>query len=158
MPLAAHAAAAMRGAAVDLRIAVVASGAVADLFGGFEIVLLDKPGPQSDSLRAGVALAEARGAGRIVVTLGDMPLVTATLIDRVLAIPDAAAVTDGTRRMPPAAFPAEQFPRIQALEGDRGAGALLRELPAEALIRVAPETLTDIDTPEALAAIPPPSG
>ena len=152
-PLAARAAAAMRAAPVDMRIAVAAAPEVARLFAGFEVVAPDPPGAQSDSLRAGIRRARALGAGRIVVTLADMPFVDANLIAAVLSRAETAAATDGDRRTPPAAFPAARFDDLLRLGGDRGAGALLRGLPPEALVTAPRGALADVDTPDALAAL-----
>ncbi len=155
-PVAAHAAAAMRAARVDLRIAVVRGPAVAALFDGFDIVQLP-PGAevQSDSLRAGVARARTLGATRVLIALADMPGVDAALLDAVAARgagSGAAAATDGARRTPPAAFGADAFDALLQTRGDAGAGSLLRALPEAALVPAAPGQLADIDRPEDLAA------
>ncbi len=156
-PVAAHAAAAMRTARVDLRIAVTRSDAVAALFAGFDIVQLPPEAEvQSDSLRAGVARARTLGATRVLIALADMPGVDAALLDSVAERglrEGRAAVTDGARRMPPAAFGADAFDALMQVRGDSGAGALLRALPEAALVRAAPGQLADIDRPEDLAAL-----
>jgi molybdenum cofactor cytidylyltransferase len=151
-----HAAQAMYGFGPDVLIAVITSPEVAELLPDFEIAMpLEEAPEQSDSLRAGISLAESRGATRIVIALADMPFVTADLLQTVVGRSTAScpsAVTDGRRTMPPACFPQSCFSDLRNLSGDRGAAALLRKLPPSALVKVAQETLRDIDTPDLLRA------
>lgn len=158
-PLVSYAATSLRGAKPDFLIAVVRSDAVAAYLGGYQIVFPQMSDPaQGDSLKAGVARAESLGADRIMVTLGDMPFVSAELIADVAALCTdgrPSATTDGTKNLPPACFPASCFPALLALRGDRGAGNLVRDLPPYALIRASPDQVQDIDTPEALTALNP---
>ncbi|MFD0981766.1 NTP transferase domain-containing protein [Tropicimonas aquimaris] len=161
-PLAACAAEAMRGVALDHRLVVTSSAEVAALFEGFERV----PGAgdmagQADNLRAGVARARALGADRLLIALADMPLVGAEVMQAVLercGATCASAVTDGRRRMPPACFPQSDLAALSGLQGDRGAGALLRGLPSTALVTVAADVLADVDTVADLAALAASSG
>lgn len=150
-PLVGYAAAALRDLGPDLLIAVARSDAVADALDGFEIVRPPEgQGGQADSLRAGIARARDLGATRAIVVLGDMPFVTADLLRRIADSATAhrpSAATDGTRAMPPACFPAAVFPRLLRLRGDRGAAALLRDLPPEALVPAPASALRDIDLP-----------
>lgn len=156
-PLLLHAAAALRALSPDILIAVTRSDAVADLLSDFEIARPSMPDPaQGDSLKAGVALAQERGAGQVVITLGDMPFVTPDLIGAVVARASdtsPSATTDGTTLLPPACFPAAMFPQLLALSGDRGAGSLLRDLPEHARVRAPADILQDVDTPDRLAAL-----
>lgn len=152
--LGAWAAAAMRDAPVEARIAVAASARVAALFAGFAVVPPGGGGQQSDSLRAGLAAARRAGADRVVVTLADMPAAAAGDIAAVLAVQrgDApAAAWDGARAMPPAAFPSAWFARLEALQGDRGAGALLAAAADLVRVPLPPARLVDIDTEDDLA-------
>lgn len=151
-PLAHYAAAAMCAVPLDRRIVVTGSQAVADLFQGFQVVMLDNSGTvQSDSLRAGVTAA--RGADRLLIALADMPFVTpahlAAVLERCGAI--GSASTDGTRPMPPACFPATRHDALAELSGDKGAAPLLRALPKTALIPAPFPVLFDVDTPETLS-------
>ncbi len=156
-PLAGWAAEAMRDVALDRRLVVAGSADVAALYHGFEP--LDGPGPeggQADSLRIGVARAAELGATRLLVCLADMPLIGGDVLEAVLLACDAdtaSAASDGRVRMPPACFPAADLARLAALQGDRGAGALLSELPEASLVRVAPELLGDVDRAEDLARL-----
>ncbi len=153
-PVASWAARAMQGVPVDHCLVATRSERVATLFRGFEVLLLPpEADAQSESLRIGAARAEALGADQVLITLADMPLVGHGVLAEVAAAcnPErASAATDGARRSPPACFPRCQFAALQALSGDAGAGQLLRELPEEALVKVAPRRLSDIDTPEDL--------
>ena len=67
---------------------------------------------------------------------------------------EAACATDGTTPLPPAAFPEEMFAALAGAQGDRGAGALLREIPAARRLTLPPDRLRDIDRPEDLRAGP----
>lgn len=154
-PLVAHAAAALAGAGLDGLIGVVSNQKVAALLPGFTIARIDAGAPQSAALHAGLAAARAAQAERVVVALSDMPGIAPAIHAQLLARADAqgrAAVTDGKRITPPAVFSRRDFAALAALQGDRGAGVLIRRFPETALVRVAPEVLEDIDTPEALAA------
>lgn len=156
-PLLSWAAGTMQALALDHRIAVTAEGRVAALLPGFDIVAVPPDADQSASLRAGVARARALGVDLLLVALGDMPLITPGLLAGVMARArrhGAAAATDGELRAPPAAFAAGHFDALLALSGDRGAGAILRGLPDDAL-EPAPGLLADIDTRDDLSALSP---
>lgn len=161
-PLAAHAAEALRATDLDVRIAVVSPGPVARLFDGFEVLSLpdadaDADAEQSDSLRVGVRRAVEIGADRLLITLADMPLVSAGLLAQVLAlcgdeIPSCVRA-DSTGPMPPACFPAASFPALLGLVGDRGAGALLKSLPDTSMLTMPDQMLSDVDTLSDLARL-----
>ncbi len=112
------------------------------------------------SLKAGVA-ALPPAAGGVVVCLGDMPQVDAALIDRLIAAfePDKGALVvvptiDG-KRGNPVVWSRRFFPDLMAVEGDVGARNLIGR-HAEAVTEVplsGNAALTDVDTPEALAAV-----
>ena len=155
-PLVSYAATAMRKVDITHRIAVVGSDAVGDHLAGFDV---RKPAIEleemSQSLRVAVQQAELLGADQLLISLGDMPFVTTNMLSEVLALASVtgtAAVTDGMRRMPPACFPASAFAKLSDLSGDTGATQVLRELSANAFIRVDLSCLRDIDTQSDLAA------
>ena len=113
------------------------------------------------SLQAGLAAvpAEARAA---LVCLGDMPLVTARDVARLLEAYDPdegrliVAPTHNGALGNPVLWDRRFFPEMMALSGDRGARALL-ERHAEHLATVAMDSdavLRDVDTPEQLAGLP----
>jgi molybdenum cofactor cytidylyltransferase len=113
----------------------------------------------STSLKTGVATVPDSADG-VVVLLGDMPEVQATLIDRMIAAfspPDNRAICIAVheqRRGNPVLWSRTFFPEIAALAGDEGAKRLLaehEELVCE--IEADGGALRDIDTPEALAAL-----
>lgn len=149
-PLITYAAQAMRGAGLDRLIAVVANPALKPYLDDFEIVEIESP-EQSVSIRAGVVAAG--DFDRLLIALADMPGITCTLLKRLL---EAAADSRPSASygigppMPPACFPAAWLSRLSGLSGDRGAGALIRDLPPDSLI-YAPELLQDIDTVEQLS-------
>jgi molybdenum cofactor cytidylyltransferase len=114
----------------------------------------------STSVKAGIAAVPKEIDGA-VVCLGDMPLVDAALIDRLIAsfAPDrgsliALPVSDG-RRGNPVLWSRRFFDELLTLEGDVGARALLErhsELVAEVPVDGSGAFL-DIDTPETLEAV-----
>ena len=110
----------------------------------------------STSLKRGFAALPPEAEAAIVL-LGDMPLVDAALIDRLVGRwsekrPAALVPVSGGRRGNPVVLSAVLAPEIARLEGDAGAGPLLRERgdvieePVDA-----PGVLHDVDTPDALA-------
>ena len=114
----------------------------------------------STSLKAGIKAVPAEADGAIV-TLGDMPQVSAKLLDRLIAAfdPEHGALVvvptfDG-KRGNPVLWARRFFADLMAVEGDVGARHLIAGY-AEAVTDVPVEdaaALTDIDTPEALIAV-----
>lgn len=113
----------------------------------------------STSLKAGIAAVPAEADGAIVC-LGDMPQVSAKLIDRLIGAfnPARGALivvpTMERKRGNPVLWSRRFFNDLAALEGDVGARHLIGSY-AEAVTEVAVDdaaVLTDIDTPEALLA------
>ncbi len=154
-PLASFAAAALAGVPLAARAAVCPEER-AGMFPGFERLEAPAGSEQSASLAAAAQWAAARGAAGLLVVLGDMPFVTAADLAAVLraAGEGAASVTDGARRMPPAAFASGLFPALMAAEGDQGARRILKGLSPGQLVRLPAERLRDIDTLGDLAAAP----
>jgi molybdenum cofactor cytidylyltransferase len=111
----------------------------------------------STSVKTGLAAVPADADGAIVC-LGDMPQVSAALIDKLIAAFDAergalvvVPVIDGQRGNP-VVWARRFFPELAALEGDVGARHLIGRYP-EAVAEVAltdTAALIDVDTPEAL--------
>jgi len=114
----------------------------------------------ASSVKAGIAAVPKTAAGA-VVCLGDMPLIDARLVDRLIAAfePDrgmliAVPVSDG-RRGNPVLWSRRFFSELMSLDGDIGARHLIAR-HAEAVAEVAVEgqgAFVDIDTPQALAAV-----
>jgi molybdenum cofactor cytidylyltransferase len=114
----------------------------------------------STSVRAGLAAVPDEVDGAIVC-LGDMPQVTAPLIDKLVAAfdPERGALVvvptiDG-KRGNPVVWARRFFPELMTLDGDIGARHLIGRYP-EAVSEVAladSAALTDVDTPEALVRV-----
>jgi len=113
----------------------------------------------STSVKAGLAALppEAEAA---IVCLGDMPQVTSSLIDRVIAAfdPECNALvvlpTFAGKRGNPVLWSRRFFPELMALEGDVGARHLIGAYP-EVVTEVPVDNaaaMVDIDTPDALRA------
>jgi molybdenum cofactor cytidylyltransferase len=110
------------------------------------------------SVKAGIA-AVPEGIDGAIVCLGDMPLIDAKLIDKLIDAfaPDRGAlivapVADG-RRGNPVLWSRRLFAELMALDGDIGARRLIAQ-HAEAVAEVEVEgksAFLDIDTPEMLA-------
>jgi len=117
----------------------------------------DFAGGLASSVRAGIA-AVADNADAAVICLGDMPLIDAGLIDRLIDAfaPElgnliAVPVADG-RRGNPVLWSRRFFNELMTLDGDIGARHLIAR-HAEAVAEVSVEgngAFLDIDTPQAL--------
>jgi molybdenum cofactor cytidylyltransferase len=113
----------------------------------------------STSLKTGIAAVPTDCDGAIVI-LGDMPGITAALIDKMIAAFDPAedrvicVATRGGKHGNPVLWARRFFPEIAQIEGDVGAKSLIgtySELVCE--IEASDDApLVDIDTPEALEA------
>lgn len=150
-PLVTHAAEAMLGIALDHRLAVVRDRRVAAQLDGFEMLFqLEAGAPQSANLALGARRAVQLNADRLLIVLGDMPLVGAALLQEVLNLgtdDEPAAATDGTVICPPACFPARCLSDLVAMEGDKGAARIIGKLPNNRLIVAPAALLIDIDRP-----------
>jgi molybdenum cofactor cytidylyltransferase len=113
----------------------------------------------SSSLRAGIHAVPANCDGAIVL-LGDMPEISQSLIDRMIAAfspPDGRSIcvaVHENKRGNPVLWAQRFFPEIKTLSGDMGARELLAghdELICE--VEADGAALRDIDTPDALAAL-----
>ena len=119
----------------------------------------DFAGGLASSVKAGIAAVPPNADGAIIC-LGDMPLIDAKLIDRLIEAfaPDrgnliAVPVADG-RRGNPVLWSRRFFPELMTLDGDIGARHLIAK-HGEAVSEVPVEgdgAFLDIDTPQALEA------
>ena len=115
----------------------------------------------SASLRAGLEAVPAE-AQAVIVCLGDMPLITARTLERLVGEYDPekgrliVAPTHGGEVGNPVLWDRRFFPEMMALTGDRGARALL-DIHAKHVHLLAlneDAVLRDVDTPEQLAGLP----
>jgi molybdenum cofactor cytidylyltransferase len=114
----------------------------------------------STSVKRGLVALPAEIDG-VVICLGDMPLVNAAVIDRLIAAfnpIEGRAICIPTRRGKrgnPVLLARQFFPEFAAISGDIGARDLIAAHP-ERVVEVEMESdavLTDIDTPQALAKL-----
>ena len=130
---------------------------------GLDIKLVFNPAFASgmaSSLKCGIAALPA-AAEAAVVLLGDMPLVSSSIIDRLIETfmqyPAMSAVVPmfGDVWGNPVLIGRSLFPEVAVLTGDRGARKLL-EVHRDGVIELAvadDAVLTDVDTPEALRQV-----
>jgi len=151
--------------AVDATYVVVPghSPEVRTALDGLAVRWVENPDAESgmaSSIRAGVTML-APDAEAVVITLGDQPLIDASVIRRVVARwretsgatrAITTAYTDG--RGHPTLFGSAVFPALRTLEGDRGARELL-DLLGDQVAVVEADGLRpiDVDTPEALRLV-----
>jgi molybdenum cofactor cytidylyltransferase len=139
-------------------------GRVRDALAGRSVEFIDNPdfaGGLSTSVRAGLAWLAGKDVDGAVFMLGDMPLVSAAHIDRLIAAfnpVESRAIcvpTHKGKRGNPVLWAAKFFSEMRALEGDKGARPLFREHADQVCEVEMPDdgVLVDIDTPEALAAL-----
>jgi molybdenum cofactor cytidylyltransferase len=144
-PLLHHAADAMRAAPLAWRF-LVRSDAT-DGLADFETITVPRGQEMSRSLATGIAAASRVGADAALVTLGDMPFVTAAQLGVLIHACESAdcliASGDSTRRSPPALFGSNWFAELAAAQGDAGGRRLLARAT---LLSAPPGMLHDIDT------------
>jgi CTP:molybdopterin cytidylyltransferase MocA len=138
------------------RVVVVLGSRAAEIadrcwFGHAEpVVCSDWADGQSASLRCGVrALA---GASKVIVTLGDGPLMTPALIRRFLDQPGGTRAVYHGRPGHPVVLGPEQIDALDGLHGDRGACGLLRGATAIECAELLGSD-RDVDTPADLEAV-----
>jgi molybdenum cofactor cytidylyltransferase len=113
----------------------------------------DFGGGLSTSLATGIG-ALPKGLDGAIILLGDMPLVSSELLDRLIGAwsPGTICVpTFESRRGNPVLWDAYFFPEILALSGDRGARGLLAQHSESVMeVRADASVLRDVDTPQDL--------
>jgi molybdenum cofactor cytidylyltransferase len=156
----AHEAAAASGARPLLTVVGHDAEKVRTALQGVETTLLDNPDHTSglaSSLKAGIAALPDTAAGAVIL-LGDMPLVTSAIVNRLIAAfagnPMSRAVvpTVAGRRGNPILIGRNLFDAVMALDGDIGARKLI-DAAGDDVVEVAIDdaaVLADVDTPEAL--------
>jgi molybdenum cofactor cytidylyltransferase len=104
---------------------------------------------QAESLRCG--LSALKDCERVIVTLGDAPLITPEVISLFVdAEPGTRAVYEG-RPGHPVVLGREEIDALATLQGDRGARELLRDGPTIECSGLC--SGLDVDTPEDLEAV-----
>jgi molybdenum cofactor cytidylyltransferase len=140
----------------ELERVVVVLGAFADevldrvSFGRAEpVVCREWEDGQAASLRCGLAaLADAE---KVIVTLGDEPLITSAVIGLFVDAQPGTRAVYGGRPGHPVVLGASHIRALSSLEGDRGARDLLRGGPTIECSELC--SGSDVDTPEDLEAV-----
>lgn len=139
-------------------------GRVRDALAGRPVEFADNPdfaAGLSTSVRTGLAWLANKDVDGAVFLLGDMPLVSAAHIDRLIAAfnpvegRSICVPTHKGKRGNPVLWGAKFFPEMRALEGDKGARSLFGTHSDQVCeVEMSDDgVLVDIDTPEALAAL-----
>jgi CTP:molybdopterin cytidylyltransferase MocA len=154
-PLVEHAIAAQCAVPELERVVVVLGSRASEMLAGVDfgrakpVVCADWEAGQSASLRCGVHAVV--GAERVIVTLGDEPLLTPAVIARFLDQPGGARAVYSGRPGHPVVLGPEQMDALRELRGDAGARSLLR--PGQQIECSDISRAHDVDTPEDLEAI-----
>jgi molybdenum cofactor cytidylyltransferase len=120
-----------------------------DILDAEPVVCDDWHAGQAASLRRGVA--ELSGASKVIVTLGDAPLITPQVIARFVDEPAPARATYDGRPGHPVALGPPELAAVPELVGDRGARGLLGQAPMIECGHLC--SGRDVDTPQDLEAI-----
>ncbi len=122
-------------------------------FGRAETVVCDEwERGQAWSLRRGVGLLSADpGVSKVVVTLGDAPLVTSEVVRMFVEQPPRARAVYGGRPGHPVVLGPEEIAKLTSLAGDEGARGLLRGGPEVEVGHLC--SGRDVDTPEDLEEV-----
>jgi molybdenum cofactor cytidylyltransferase len=154
-PLVEHAVSAQCALAELERVVVVLGARAPEVlarvdFGRAEtVVCADWERGQSVSLRCGVQALD--GAEKVIVTLGDAPLITVEVIARFLGQPGGARAVYGGRPGHPVVLGPEQLRLVLSLSGDQGARGLLHGGPEIECSDLC--SGRDVDTPDDLEEI-----
>ncbi len=122
---------------------------------GIELVLNPSPEKgQGASLALGIAGIQGLPVAAALVLLADMPFVTPSHIQAVVAAldnHDAVASRYKGVILPPVLFARKTFGTLTRLTGDKGGRAVFENLSKTACVDMPERDATDIDTPQALA-------
>lgn len=127
--------------------AVVSSGRVAALLPpGFQIAHIAPGRDMALSFQLALRLARDAGASRVLIALGDMPLVPPEHLARLAQRTESAASRVHERRLPPVLIAALDFDRASAVaRGDGGARDFIRGLAEDACVVMDPDAARDVD-------------
>jgi molybdenum cofactor cytidylyltransferase len=118
---------------------------------GLDVTVVNNPQWQTgiaSSIRTGVEAIVGAACDGVVMMLCDQPLVSASLLNRLVKAGELAAAEYGGTVGVPAYFAAEFFPELMALSGDTGAKSVLLRHPSKMARVPYPEAAIDIDTKE----------
>jgi CTP:molybdopterin cytidylyltransferase MocA len=139
-------------------VVVVLGSHAAEIRAGVEfgraqtVVCEDWESGQAWSLRRGLASLSAGGeVSKVIVTLGDAPLVTPSVIRLFVEQPPRTRAVYGGRPGHPVVLGPEEISALTSLAGDAGARGLLRGGPEMEVGRLC--SGRDVDTPEDLEEV-----
>jgi molybdenum cofactor cytidylyltransferase len=122
-------------------------------FGRAETVVCDEwESGQAWSLRCGVScLSDGGGVSKVIVTLGDAPLVTPEVIRMFISQPPRARAVYRGRPGHPVVLGLDEIAALTSLDGDQGARGLLKGGPEVEVGHLC--SGRDVDTPEDLEEV-----
>ncbi len=154
--------------ALDSVIVVVGaySSEVRATVGGLQVAIVENPSWEtglSSSIAAGIDhLSNCKNVDGALLMAGDQPFVTAAHLQAIVAAfsitgtgpgPDIVAAEYGGTLGVPALFTHRLFPRLLALNGDKGARILIQDPALRVMPFPLPEAAIDIDTPDDAATL-----
>jgi len=140
------------------RVIVVLGSRAAELrpaLAGLPVRIVENPdweGGMGTSIRAGIEAAEKEALDGVTLGLGDQPLVTAEILDRLVRThlesgrPIVASEYAGTVGVP-VFFAREYFPHLRALKPAQGCKGVILAHTGNAVRLACPEAEVDVDTP-----------
>lgn len=153
-PLVSFAIDAMKQVQIDCRVALVGDPILDSLFDSFKILRpLTANAGLGQNLAVGAAYAKKMHATHLLISLGDMPLITAEILGDIKksCSNEGISIAQGTGHISvPACFHSSFFNQLIALDGDKGAGMIARSNKNTNYIRLNERQLCDVDTIEDL--------
>ena len=131
------------------------AAAIRQALSGCAVQIVENPRWQEGmgtSIQAGLS-ALPPAVDCAILTLGDQPLITASLLDQLIRLhadtgkPIVTAEYAGTVGVP-VLFARQYFPALMSLEPDKGCKGVILKNRANAATMACPEAEADIDTPE----------
>lgn len=149
-PLVSFAIEAMAQTELSYRVTLVDDLALDGLFDGFKILRpLSESAGLGENLSVGAAYAKKMQATHLLITLGDMPCISARILEKIkTACPDLGiSIAQGSEHISvPACFHSSYFDKLIALDRDKGAGMIARGERNTKYVRLPDSKIIDVDT------------
>ena len=148
---------AMRSACFPLVVVVGANpDAVRAALDGSGAAIVENPRwkqGMGTSIQAGLRILDARGVDGVILMLADQPLITATILNRLVELHEQSEQPIVTAEYAdtvgvPVLFDRTYFPQLYALEPDKGCKGIILKYRSYTAALDCPEAGFDVDTPE----------